>query len=78
VPGQGIERGERLVENKQPGPPGQGQGQRELRPLPAGQSGGLLVGRDAELRKPGMRIRRVEAPVMPRTTPSRIPPGSNG
>ena len=36
-PGERVQRGDRLVEQQQPGPLGQGQRQRDLGPLAAGQ-----------------------------------------
>ena len=63
VPGKGVKRGEGLVEDKQPRPPGQRQGQRELCPLPAGQLRGFAVQRDVKLAQPGAGVGRVEAAV---------------
>ena len=43
-PGQRVKAGHRLVQDQQLGTLGDGQGQRELGPLPAGQGAGLLAG----------------------------------
>jgi len=63
VPGQRVEHGQRLVEHEQPRPPGQGQRQRELRLLPAGQLARLLLQRDAELGQPALGVALIPAPV---------------
>ena len=63
VPGQRIERGQRLIQDQQVGSPGQGHGERELRLLAAGQLADLLLQRDAELGQPGLRPPLVPAPV---------------
>jgi hypothetical protein len=48
VPCDRVQPCQRLVEQQQPGPPGQRQGERKLRLLAAGQLAGLAPGRDAE------------------------------
>ncbi len=63
MPGQRVEHGQWFVEQEQPRPPGQRQGQCELRLLAAGQLAGLAVQRDAELGQPGFGVALVEAPV---------------
>jgi len=60
LPGDGVERGERLVQDEQPGLPGQRQGERELRLLAAGELARLLLQRDAEVGEPRLRERPVE------------------
>ena len=54
MPGQRVEAGQRLVEDKQPGPPGQGEGERKLRLLAAGQLADPAVQRDAQFLQPGL------------------------
>ncbi|GAB3802384.1 hypothetical protein GCM10027605_21760 [Micromonospora zhanjiangensis] len=56
--GQRVQAGDRLVEQQQPGPLGQGERQRHLGALPAGQLADRLVRRDAELGQPvaGQRV----------------------
>ncbi len=63
VPGERVEHRHRLIEHQQPRPPGQRQGQRELRLLAAGQLAGLPLQRDAQLAQPGLGVGLVEAPV---------------
>ena len=63
VPGHRVQHRHRLIQHQQPRPPGQRQGQRELRLLAAGQPAGLPLQRDAELGQPGLRVGLVEAPV---------------
>ena len=48
-PGQGVEAGDRLVEQQQLGPLGDRQGEGELGPLAAGQRPGPLPEVEAEL-----------------------------
>ncbi len=61
--GQRVKRGQGLIEDEQPGPSGQRQGQRELGNLATGQPACLLLHRDAELGQPGLCVALVEAPV---------------
>ena len=58
APGQRVEAGDRLVEDEQLGPLGDGQGQRELRALAAGELAGLLLRVEAELVDPSRRRSR--------------------
>ena len=50
-PGQGIERGDRLVEQQHRRPLAEGEGQRDLGPLAAGEGADPLVERDAQRRR---------------------------
>ena len=52
APGQRVQTGDRLVEEEQLGPLGDGQGEGELGPLAAGQRAGPLAGVEAELLDP--------------------------
>jgi DNA-binding CsgD family transcriptional regulator len=63
LPGHRVERGQRLVEHQQLGPPGQRDRQRELRFLPAGQIADPLVQRYLERLEPVKRPPLVPAPV---------------
>jgi len=53
VPCQRVQVGERLVQHQQLRPLGEGEGQRDLRLLAAGEPADLAVQRDPELREPG-------------------------
>ena len=60
--GQRVQAGHRLVQDQQLGTLGDGQGQRELGALPAGQGAGLLAGIQVQLldpaaRQPGVPVR---------------------
>ena len=55
APGERVEAGHRLVEDQQLGPFRDGQGQRELGALPAGELPGLLRRVQAELARSGRR-----------------------
>ncbi len=63
MPGQRVQPGQRLVEDQQPGPPGQGEGERELGLLAAGQLADFAVQRDAQFLQPGLGALLVPAPV---------------
>jgi hypothetical protein len=63
VAGDRVQHRHRLIQHEQPRPPGQRQGQRELRLLAAGQPAGLPLQRNAQLAQPGLRVGLVEAPV---------------
>ena len=57
-PGQRVQRGDRLVEQQQPGLLGQGQGQRHLGPLAPGQRARRPVQRDVQRPQPVPHGRR--------------------
>jgi hypothetical protein len=63
APGQRVKGGQRLVQQQQLPPLGQGQGQGDLRALPAGQGGDATVERDAEPLQPPPGQGPVEAGV---------------
>ena len=61
--GQRVERRHRLVQDEEPWPPGQSEGERELRLLTARQLASLPVQRDAQVGQAGFGIALIEVPI---------------
>ena len=71
-PGQGVETGDRLIEQQKLGALGHGQGEGELGPLPSGELAGFLVGVETEVLDAALGQGVVPAGVEPGPEPEMI------